>query len=170
MGRMKRSKQQVSVILNTDTENVGFAGELVTVKPGFARNYLLVGGRADVATPKRKAEREAETAKAAERREQEIAKLQELATAIQAHPMQATLKVGPTGHVFGSLGANDVVRYLKEAHKLTVKTSNVSGVPVKGLGSHTVSVKLGVGVTAELPVEVTAEKTAAPAEEEAEPA
>lgn len=167
---MKRSKQQVAVILNTDLENIGFAGELVSVKPGFARNYLLVKGRGDIATPKRRASREAEIAKAAERREQEIGKSRQLAEAVQAAPMESTLKVGPTGQVFGSITASAVVKHLKDAHKLIVKTSHVSGVPVKSLGRHTVSVKLGVGVTAELPLEVKGEKAATTTEEQPEPA
>jgi len=148
----------VAVILNQDLENIGFSGELVIAKPGFARNFLLVASRADIATPKRRAKREAEIAKAAERREKEQATLSDLAQQLQETPLELTLKVGAGDQVFGSVTANDLARQLKETHQLTVKPAQISNVPLKSLGSHTVPVKLGIGVTAEVPVTIKADR------------
>lgn len=160
---MKRSKQAVAVILNQDLENVGFAGELITVKPGFARNFLLMRNRADIATPGRRQKREAEMAKATDRRQAELGKMAELAEKISAESLNVTLNVGLNNQIFGSVTAAEVAKLLKEKHGLGVKTSDLSGLPIRSLGSHTVSAKLGIGMTATVPLEVSGRKTQADA-------
>lgn len=159
---MKRSPQAVAVILNQDVENVGFKGELITVKAGYARNFLMRDGRGEIATPVRQKLREAEMAEAANRREKEMGSIRELATKISATPLELSLKTGLNNQVFGSISAADIVKKLQEVHELTVKTSNVAGVPIKALGHTTVAVKLGIGITADVPVVIKAQK--APAE------
>jgi large subunit ribosomal protein L9 len=156
---MKRSHRQVSVILNQDVEGLGFAGELLTVKAGYARHFLLAAGLADLATPERQAKRAAETAKAAAKREAEVAKLQATATALTDQPLALTLKIGPDGRVFGSITAAAVVKALKAERDLAVTTHQLSGLPLKALGTQTVSVKLGLGVIAALTIKLTGERT-----------
>lgn len=159
---MKRSHRQVSVILNEDIEGVGFTGELVSVRPGFARNRLLAGGLATVATPKLQAERQAEIAKAEARREKEVADRQQVAESLAAEPLALTLKVGPNGRVFGSITAAEFAKQVKAQRKIDVDPKKLHGVPIAGLGSHTVSAKLGLGVVAQVAVTVTGEKAPAP--------
>lgn len=160
---MKRSTRQVSVILNEDVEGVGFAGELVTVRAGFARNRLLAGGLASVATPKLQAERKAEIAKADARREKEVADRQKIAEALEAEPLALILKVGPNGRVFGSITAAEFTKQVKAQRKVELDPKKLHGVPIAGLGSHTVSAKLGLGVVAQIAVQVTGEKAPAKA-------
>ncbi len=152
---MKRSHRQVAVILNADVADVGFAGELRTVKAGYARNFLLAKDVAELATPERRTQRAAELAKADARRQAETGRLEELAATIAAEPIKLTLGTGPGGQVFGSLTAADVAEAAKEQHNITLDPKQLSGLPIKTLGPTSVSAKLGVGVTAEVPLEVT---------------
>jgi large subunit ribosomal protein L9 len=157
---MKRSHRHVSVILNKDLEGIGFAGELLSARAGFARNFLLNDGRAEVATPAKIKQREAELAKAKQRREEEVTTRTALAEKIAATPMETTLKTGQNNRVFGSITAVDVTKKLKADHGLDIDKSHLHGLPIKQLGSTPVSVKLGLGVTATLNVVVTGQQAA----------
>lgn len=170
MGFMKRSTRQVAVILTKDIEGTGFTGELLTVKGGFARNYLLPQKLAEVATPKLQAEREKQIAAAAARREQEVVDRQALAEKLTAAPLKLKLKVGPDGQVFGSITANAVAKELKAAHKVDLTAHQLTGLPLKSLGSQTVSAKLGLGVVAQVPLEVSGESAKPAPDKEKTPA
>ncbi len=157
---MKRSHRHVSVILNKDLDGIGFAGELLSARAGFARNFLLNDGRAEVATPARIKQREAELAKAKQRREEEVTNRNTLAEKIAASPMEATLKTGQNNRVFGSITVVDVAKKLKSDHGLEIDKNHLHGLPIKQLGTSQVSVKLGLGVTAILNVVVTGQQAA----------
>lgn len=157
---MKRAHRTVSVILEADVDGTGFTGELLTVKPGFARNYLLPKRLAVVATPKLAGEREKQIAAATAKREQEIAARQELADQLGAESVKLSLKVGAAGQVFGSLTASDVAGAIKDQRKLTVDPKQLSGLPTKRLGDQTVSAKLGLGVSALIHLDVEPERAA----------
>ncbi len=157
---MKRSHRQLPVILHEDLDGVGFAGELVRVRAGFARNFLLPKELAVVATTARVAEREKDIATAEARRAKETADREELAGALAETPVALTLKVGPGGQVFGSVPATEFAKAVKEQRKLTVDPKQLSGLPLASLGPAQVSVKLGLGVTALIPATVTGVKAA----------
>lgn len=150
------------MILNADVEGVGFAGELVTVKAGFARNFLLLKQQADVATPAMVKQREADIAKAEKRRTDEVAKLQETADKLSATPVKLSLKVGPDNRTFGSVTATEVAKQAAEQLKADLSAQQLSGLPLKALGRHTVSAKLGLGVVAQLQLDIKAESAKAP--------
>jgi large subunit ribosomal protein L9 len=160
---MKRSNRQVPLILNEDVAGVGFAGELVRVRAGYARNFLLPQNAAVVATPQLEKDREQEIAKATARREQEVADRKELARTLAAEPVVVTLKTGPGGRVFGSVTATEFAKQVKEQRKAVIEAKQLHGLPLHGLGSHTVSAKLGLGVVALIPVRVNGEAAAATA-------
>lgn len=163
---MRKSKQQVAVILNADLPDVGFAGELLVVRPGFARNFLLPNRHAELATPGKRKQRETEIAKAEARRQSEVTDRQGLATDLGAEPLKLTLKVGPDGQAFGSITATEVAKQLKAQRKLEVAAKQLSGLPTSQLGRQTVSAKLGLGVSAQIPLEITPERVKS---EKAEP-
>lgn len=171
MEPMRRSHRQLPVILRDDLEGIGFAGELVRVRAGFARNFLLAKGLAAVATPERIAEREKDIAKAEERRRKETAAREELAAALAETPVELQLKTGPGGQVFGSVTAAEFAKAVKEQRKLDVDPKQLGGLPLSALGPGQVSAKLGLGVTAQVPVVVKGVKAAkAPAKaKESEP-
>ena len=145
------------VILREDVKSLGKAGEMVRVKPGFARNYLLPNGLAYEATEGNKkriaAESKARAAKgAAERAEAEAqaAKLGGLAVTL-------TGKAGEEGKLFGSITAQDVADALAaQGHAIDKRRVELDH-PIKTLGDHTVSIRLHADVHAEVRVTVVAE-------------
>jgi large subunit ribosomal protein L9 len=145
------------VILREDVKSLGKAGEMVRVKPGFARNYLLPNGLAYEATEGNKkriaAESKARVAKgAAERAEAEAqaAKLGGLAVTL-------TGKAGEEGKLFGSITAQDVADALAaQGHAIDKRRVELDH-PIKTLGDHTVSIRLHADVHAEVRVTVVAE-------------
>lgn len=157
MGFMKRSHRHVDVILNEDVEGIGFAGELLSVKAGFARNFLLATGKADVATPERQAKRQADMVKATARRESEVAQRQKVADKLNAAPVHLSLKTGPGNQVFGSITAADVAKQLKTEHKIELDAKQLHGLPLKQLGRSMVSAKLGLGVVGQVTLEIAGE-------------
>jgi large subunit ribosomal protein L9 len=154
---MKRANRHVAVILDQDVEGTGFSGELLQVKPGFARNYLLPKQLASLATPKLQADRQKQIEAAIAKREQEVTARQELAEQLHAEPVTVKLKVGPDGQVFGSVTATMLTAALKSQRKLTVDAKQLAGLPLKRLGNQHVSARLGLGVTALINVQVDPE-------------
>ena len=156
---MKRANRHIPVILESDVDGTGFSGELLQVKPGFARNFLLPQGLATVATPKLQAERQKQIQAAVTKREQEVTARQELATRLEEQPVTVSLKVGKDGQVFGSVTAADVAKAIKSQHKLEVDAKQLTGLPTKRLGNQPVSAKLGLGVSAQITLLVEPERT-----------
>ena len=145
------------VILREDVKSLGKAGEMVRVKPGFARNYLLPNGLAYEATEGNKkriaAESKARAAKGAAERaeaEAEAAKLGGLAVTL-------TGKAGEEGKLFGSITAQDVADALAaQGHAIDKRRVELEH-PIKTLGDHAVSIRLHADVHAEVRVTVVAE-------------
>jgi large subunit ribosomal protein L9 len=160
MGFMKRSHRHIPVILEKDVEGTGFAGELVDVRVGFGRNFLIPKGLAKAATPKLKEQRQKDIAAAEARRAQETAAREELATKLSEQPIELELKVGPGGQVFGSVTATEFAKAVKAQRKLDVDPKQLHGVPISSLGPAQVSVRLGLGVSALIPAVIKGAKAA----------
>jgi large subunit ribosomal protein L9 len=138
--------------------NVGDLGEVVKVRQGYARNFLIPQGKAKRATPenlKLLEEKRGELEKAAGER---LAKAQAQAEKIEGVTIQVTQKAGVDGRLFGSVTNVDVVDALKkpgtDVEKSMVKMP--SG-PLKQVGDHPVSVSLHTDVTAHITVHVVGE-------------
>ncbi len=147
----------MEVILRQDVASLGKAGELVKVKPGYARNYLLPHGLAYEATAGNKqriaAESKARTARmAAERQEAE-------AQAARLNGVSLTLsrKAGEGDRLFGSITAQDVAEALAAQGQTVDKRRIELEHPIKTVGQHTIPVRLHQDVTAEVRLTVVAE-------------
>jgi len=145
---------QISVVLQKDVENVGSGGEVVRVKPGFARNYLIPRGLAMPATIGNLAQIE-ELKRQAEARTAEILKeAQELKAKLEATSAKLERSVGEESKMYGSVTAKDI----EEAYKalgLTIDRRKVTiAEPIKSLGLFDVKVRLHHDVEANLRVEV----------------
>jgi large subunit ribosomal protein L9 len=147
----------MEVILREDVKTLGKAGELVRVRPGYARNYLLPQGLAYEASEGNKkriaGEQKARTAKAAEERagaEAEAAKLGAVAVTIRA-------KAGEEGKLFGSVTSQDIADALAAQGQAVDKRRIELEHPIKMLGWHTVPVRLHSEVMAEVRVQVVPE-------------
>lgn len=163
MGFMKRSHRHIPVILEKDVEGTGFAGELVEVRAGFARNFLVPQSLAKVATPKLKEQRQKDIEAAAARRGQETAEREELAAKLAEEPIELKLKVGPGGQVFGAVTATEFAKAVKTQRKLDIDPKQLHGLPISAIGPGQVSARLGLGVSAVLPVMVKGVQAAKPA-------
>ncbi len=156
------------VILTEKIYNLGAEADIVKVKAGYARNFLIPQGKALEITPATLRRLNLLKAKRAEREAQELNEAQELARKIGKVKIEIELETGETGKAFGSVTAQDIADKLRAAlggnieidrHKIHLER------PIKDSGKHEVTIKLHHDVTATVEVNVAA-KGAAPAAEE----
>jgi len=143
----------VKVVLKEELPNLGNSGELVTVRPGYARNFLIPRGLAALATKDNVARIEHEkrvalhrAEKAREAAKDVVAKLKEVRVTIPA-------QVGEEQKLYGSVTSRDVEEGLAKLG-FQVNRRKIIMDPIKELGSRTVPIKLMAGVDAEVLVEV----------------
>jgi len=147
----------IELILRENVVSLGKAGELVRVKPGYARNFLLPRGLAFEATDGNKkrimAESKARNAHAVAER----AEAQELADRIGNASLTFTAKSGEDGKLFGSITGADIAEQL-EAQGITVDKRRIElDHPLKHLGFHSVPVRLHHDVQGEVKVNIVAQ-------------
>ncbi len=147
----------MNVILLENVENLGGIGDLVKVKPGYGRNYLLPQGKAALATPenmKAIEERRAELEKAAA---EELAKAKERAKAFENLEIVIKANAGSEGKLFGSVGPIDISEALAEI-QVSVERSEIRMAegPIHELGDFPVGIHLHSDVNVEVLVHVVA--------------
>ncbi len=140
----------MQIILTQDVENLGKAGELVSVRPGYGRNYLVPRGLAVTATVKNKNRLDHEKALIERRVEKERATANELAGKINVMTLQFERIVGEDEKLFGSVTSRDIQEQLKRAGVEIDHRWVQLDQPVKALGKYEVPVRLAAGVTATL--------------------
>ena len=147
----------MEVILREDVKSLGKAGDLVRVKPGYGRNYLLPSGLAYEATEGNKKRIAAETRARSTRADAERADAQAQADRLGAVELTVTGKAGEEGKLFGSVTASDIAQALG-AKGVEVDRRRIElDQPIKTLGRHTVGVRLHADVRAEIRVDVVPE-------------
>ncbi|HTP48976.1 MAG TPA: 50S ribosomal protein L9 [Casimicrobiaceae bacterium] len=154
----------MQVILLEKVQNVGDLGEVVKVKAGFARNYLIPQGKAKRATPeniKLLEERRAELEKAAG---EKLAQAQERAAKLEGVTVQITQKAGVDGRLFGSVTNVDIVEALQGmGHAVEKAMIRMPAGPLKQVGDYPLTVALHTDVTAQITVSVLGDTTGAQA-------
>ncbi|HUF36165.1 MAG TPA: 50S ribosomal protein L9 [Gemmatimonadales bacterium] len=147
----------MEVILREDVKTLGRAGELVRVKPGYARNYLLPQGLAYEATEGNKKRIAAETRARDTRNQAERVEAERRAAALGAVSLTLAGKAGEEGKLFGSITTQDIADALaREGHEVDRRRIELEH-PIKTLGHHTVAVRIHPEVHAEVRVSVVAE-------------
>jgi large subunit ribosomal protein L9 len=142
----------MQVILREDLDNLGKSGDVVTVKPGYGRNYLIPHGLAVKATAADVARMAHEKRVIASRNAKLAKDLQSEADRLSQVSVSIPVSVGEGDKLFGSVTARDIVEALR-AQGVTVDTKAlVLGEPLKSLGLAEVGVKLGRGVSATIKV------------------
>lgn len=140
----------MQVILTQDVQNLGKAGELVSVKPGYGRNYLVPNGFAVSATVRNKNRLEHDKALIERKVAKERASANEIATKINAMTLQFERVVGEDEKLFGSVTSRDIAEQLKKAGvEIDHRWVQLEGA-VKALGKYETNVKLAAGVAATL--------------------
>lgn len=148
----------MKVILMEDVKGTGKKGEMVNVKDGYARNFLIPKGLAVEATAENinimKAKKEAENIK----KEKEKAKARELAEKLNSITVVIKTKAGENGKLFGSITSKDISDKLKSDYKIDIDKKKLNmPEPIKSLGTSVVEVKLYPEISAKLNVKVEQE-------------
>jgi large subunit ribosomal protein L9 len=140
----------MQLILTQDVENLGKAGELVTVRPGYGRNYLVPRGFAVSATVRNKNRLDHDRAVIARKVEKERATATEIATRINGMTLQFERMVGEDEKLFGSVTNRDIAEQLKKAGVDIDHRWIQLDQPIKALGKYETPVRLAAGVIATL--------------------
>ena len=145
----------MNVILLENVENLGNIGDLVKVKPGYGRNYLLPQGKAALATPENMKEIEARRAELEKAAAEELAAAKKRAGAIEGMELVIQANAGPEGKLFGSVGPIDIADAFEKV-QVEVERSEVrmpEG-PIQELGEFTVGMHLHPEVDVDITVRV----------------
>jgi large subunit ribosomal protein L9 len=147
----------MEVILREDIKTLGKAGDLVRVKPGYARNFLLPRGLAYEATEGNKKRIVAEGKARMTRQASERVEAEQAAATLGGVALALTAKAGEGDRLFGSITAQDLADALAaRGHQVDKRKIELEH-PIKLLGTHTVSIRLHPEVHAAVTVTVTAE-------------
>ena len=146
----------MEIILKEDVVNLGYKNDIVTVKSGYGRNYLIPTGKAVIASPAAKKMLAEELKQRAHKLEKIKKDAEELAEQLKEVSLTIATKVSANGTIFGSVSNIQIADELEKlGHKVDRKIIIVKG--VKEVGSYTATVKLHKEVTVEIPFEVVAE-------------
>src|SRR5262245_23028078 len=147
------------LILTSEVSGLGSAGDVVDVKNGYARNYLIPQGFAIAWT--RGGEKQVEQLKAA-RAARELATLEEaqaLKAKLEQSPIKLSVKAGREGRLFGSVKTSDIVDAVAAAGLGDVDKRTIElAAPVKAIGRHEATVRLRSDVVAAITIDVVAAK------------
>lgn len=146
----------MEIILKKDVQNLGFKDDVVTVKPGYGRNYLIPQGFAVLATPSAKKVLAENLKQRAFKEAKIVDDAKKLAEALKALDIKITAKAGGE-KLFGSITNIDIAAALESAGQPVDRKYITSGV-VKRIGKYSATVRLHREVVVELPYEIIAEK------------
>ena len=149
------------VILREKIDNLGAEADVVKVKAGFARNYLIPAGKAYEATKGNLRQIENLQVARAKREAEELNEAQELASKISRMKPKFTLDVGKNGKAFGSVTTIDIHKALEDKGISIDRTAIQLVKPIKSTGKSDVEVKLHADVTTSLTITVEATEAAA---------
>lgn len=145
----------MQIILMEKVVNLGQLGDVVKVKDGYARNFLIPQGKAKRATDTNLKEFEARRAELEKQQAAQLAQAQDRAQKLEGLMVQIAQKAGPDGKLFGSVSNVDIVEALK-AQGFEVSKSDVrmpQG-PIKQIGDHSIVLALHTDITANITVSV----------------
>jgi large subunit ribosomal protein L9 len=145
----------MDVILLEKLANLGSLGDVVKVKAGFARNYLIPQGKARRATPENLAEFEARREELERQQADALARAQEHAARLEGLMLQITRKAGVDGKLFGSVTNADIAEALEAAgHEVPKAAVRMPQGPLKQVGDYDVMLALNADVSAQIKVSV----------------
>ncbi len=144
----------MKIILLQDVKGQGKKGDLIDVNEGYARNFLVKKGLAEIATPTKINELAQKKSSIEYHKQEELKAMKALAAEINGKTFTVKIKVGKSGKVFGSVTAADVAAGLAKAGYSVDKKKIVLENPIKMVGTYSVTLKLAEGVSAKISVTV----------------
>lgn len=148
----------MEIILIQDVDNLGGKNELVKVRNGYARNFLIPQGLAVEASPSNRKQLEERLKQTRKREEKMLAEINSVVAKLQEAPLQVGAKTGTSGKIFGTVTPLQLSRAIRDQKGYEIDRRKIS-LPedVKELGSYKASIDFGNGKSAEVDFEVVAE-------------
>lgn len=146
----------MEIILKEDVKNLGYKNDIVKVKPGYARNFLIPKGMAIVATESARKVLAENLKQRAFKEEKMRSEAEALAKKLEGITLTIKTKVSSTGKIFGSVNNIQIAEALLEQHKIEIdrKKIEVNQESIKEVGSYTAKVTLYKDIKVEVPFEV----------------
>jgi large subunit ribosomal protein L9 len=148
----------VKVILKSEVDNLGLAGDVVDVADGYGRNYLIPRGKAILASKGAMKEAQALTRARKARESKTLGSANAAKDALEARTLRIASRVDERGHLYGSVSAADIARVLKErGHDIPRKRIDLKGT-IKEIGSYEIPVQVHPQVVATVTLDVLDEE------------
>jgi large subunit ribosomal protein L9 len=153
-----KNANKMQVILIQDVNNLGGANELVTVKDGYGRNYLIPHKLAVEANSSNLKQFEERKKQLAKKEEKLLAEINSVISVLQSSPLKIGAKTGTSGKIFGSVTSVQIVRAIREQKGYEIDRRRIT-IPdeVKELGTYKAKIDFGKGHETEVEFEVVAE-------------
>ena len=147
----------MEIILLQKVDNVGGIGDLVRVKSGYARNYLIPQGKATLATPENKAKFELRRAELEAKAAAEVAAAQARAKKLEGLVLKIEMQAGAEGKLFGSVGTVDIAEAIaKQGVEVERSEIRLPDGPLRSVGDHQVVLHLHTDVNVEIKIVIEA--------------
>lgn len=149
----------MEIILTQDVKNLGYKNDIVNVKPGYARNYLIPQGMAILATESARKVLAENMRQQAYKQEKIKKEAEELAKVLEGLSLRIPAKAAQTGKIYGSVNNVQIANAIKEAKGIEIdrKQILVDDDTIKEVGNYKAKVRLHKDVTVEISFEVFAE-------------
>ena len=149
----------MEIILTQDVKNLGYKNDIVNVKPGYARNYLIPQGMAILATESSRKVLAENMRQQAYKQEKIKKEAQELAAVLEGLSLRIPAKAASTGKIYGSVNNVQIANAIKEAKGIEIDRKHilVDDDTIKEVGNYKAKVRLHKDVTVEISFEVFAE-------------
>lgn len=148
----------MEVILIQDVDNLGAKNEMVKVKNGYARNYLLPRQLAVESSPSNRKQLEERMKQVKKKEDKMLAEINNVVAKLKEAPLKLGAKTGTSGKIFGSVTTLQITRAIREQKGYEIDRKRIS-IPdeVKEVGTYKANIEFGNGQTAEVEFEVVAE-------------
>lgn len=149
----------MEIILIQDIKNLGYKNDIVNVKPGYARNYLIPQGMAILATESARKVLAENMRQQAYKQEKIKKEAQELATVLEGLSLRIPAKAATTGKIYGSVNNVQIANAIKDAKGIDIDRKHilVDDDTIKEVGNYKAKIRLHKDVTVEISFEVFAE-------------
>jgi large subunit ribosomal protein L9 len=148
----------MEIILIQDVDNLGGKNELIKVKNGYARNFLIPRGMAVEASPSNRKQLDERLKQVKKKEDKMLAEINSVIAKLKEAPLKVGAKTGTSGKIFGSVTPLQISRAIRDQKGYEIDRKKISIIgEVKELGTHKASVDFGNGQSAEVDFEVIGE-------------
>ena len=148
----------MELILKKDVENLGFTDDVVSVKNGYGRNFLIPQGLAVLATPSAKKAHEDMVKQRSHKESKILAEMEAIASKLEGVSVSIATKVGENGKIFGSVNTVQLADALRAlGHDIDRKSLKIKDEPIREIGTYEVEANIYKGVKQAFKFEVVSE-------------